>query len=38
MRGWQLVTVDVKEKSHGEKLRYDFVTVMCVMMTTASAL
>lgn len=38
MRGWQLVIVDVKEKSRGEKLRYDFGIVMCVMMTTASAL
>lgn len=37
MRGWQLVIVDVKEKSRGEKLRYDFGIVMCVM-TTASAL
>lgn len=38
MRGWQLVTADVKEKSGGEKLRYDSGTVMNVMMTAASAL
>lgn len=32
------MAVAVKEKIRGEKLRYDFGTVMCVVMTTASAL